>query len=151
MIKYMEISELNADQSRAIKENGWCVFTECDEGGSYFNKGFSWVNRIGYIILSENVDTDYINSYGELHKIASYDGDFDTLVRKILEPLKDECYVFLIKEPAWYHFEQVWTNKGLSAAKELANIRYGKYKPTYYEKKDYDAMQKSMVTMTKNK
>ena len=140
MIKYMEISELNSDQVKVIKENGWCVFTECDEGGLYFNKGFSWVNRIGYIIFSENVDVDYIDSYSELHKIASYDSDFDKSVREILKPIEDKCYVFLVKDPAYYHFEQVWTNKGLEHAKETAKLRFIGFKHEYYE--DYDKMHK---------
>ena len=141
MIKYMEISELNNDQAKVIKENGWCVFTECDSGGTYYNKGFAWANRIGYIIFSENVDVDYINSYDELNKIASDDSDFDKLVREILKPIEDKCYVFLVKDPAYYHFEQVWTNKGLTHAKETAKLRF-RHKHQYYESKDYDKMDK---------
>lgn len=141
MIKYMEISELNNDQAKIIKENGWCVFTECDSGGTYYNKGFTWVNRIGYIIFSENVDVDYINSYGELNKIASHDREFDKTVREILKPIEDKCYVFLVKDPAYYHFEQVWTNKGLEHAKETAKLRFA-FKHTYYESEDYDKMHK---------
>ena len=142
MIKYMEMIDLNKDQIKAIEEYGWCVFTECDEGGSYFNKGLSWVNRIGYIIMSENVSVDYIDSYRELHELATYDSDFDKKVRTILNPLKDECYVFLVKEPAHYHFEQIWTNKGLKDAKEIAKYRFHKFKHTYYESKDFDKMDK---------
>ena len=141
MIKYMEISDLNKDQYQVIKQNNWCVFTECDEGGSYYRKGFAWVNRIGYIILSENVDIDYINSCNELNKIASYDDDFDKSVREILVPLEDKCYVFLVKDPARYHFEQIWTNKGLEEAKAIAKCRF-EFKHTYYERKDYDKMDK---------
>ena len=73
MIKYMEISELNNDQAKVIRENGWCVFTEGDEGGTYYDKGFRWVNRIGYIIFSESVDIEHIDSYEELSKIAFED------------------------------------------------------------------------------
>ena len=137
----MSISELNNDQAKAIKENGWCVFTECDSGGSYFNKGFTWANRIGYLIFSENIDVDYINSYSELHKIASYDSDFAKSVRDILKPIEDKCYVFLVKDPAYYHFSQVWTNKGLEHAKETAKLRF-EFKHAYYESEDYDKMHK---------
>ena len=140
MIKYMGISELNTDQAKIIKENGWCVFTECDEGGAYFNKGFSWVNRVGYTILSENIDVDYINSYNDLNKLASYDSVFAKTVREILKPIEDKCYVFLVKDPAYYHFEQVWTNKGLEQAKEIAKLKFIGFKHEYYE--DYDKMHK---------
>lgn len=142
MIKYMEITDLNSDQAKVIKENGWCVFTECAESSSYYNKGFSWANRIGYVIFSENVDVDYIDSYKELNEIASYDSEFNKLVREILKPIEDKCYVFLVKNPANYHFEQVWTNKGLEHAKETAKLRFRYYKHTYYESKDYDKMEK---------
>ena len=139
MIKYMEISELNSDQAKVIKENGWCFFTECDSGGTYYRKGFAWANRIGYIIFSENIDINDINSYGELNKIASYDDDFDKTVREILKPIEDKCYVFLVKDPAYYHFEQVWTNKGLEHAKETAKLRF-RHKHQYYESGTYDKM-----------
>lgn len=142
MIKYTEIVDLNADQARLIREKGWCVFTECAEGSSYYNKGFSWANRIGYVILSEEIDVDYIDSCGELNKIASYDSDFAKLVREVLDPIKDKCYVFLVKDPAHYHFEQVWTNKGLEHAKETAKLRFVRFKHEYYESKDYDKMDK---------
>lgn len=145
MIRYMEISKLNNDQSRAIRENGWCIFTECDCGGTYYNKGCTLVNRIGYIIFSENVDVDYIDSYNDLSKIASYDDDFDKSVREILKPIEDKCYVFLVKEPAHYHFEQVWTNKGLENAKEIAKLRFG-YNHQFYEPEDYDKMDKLINT-----
>jgi len=46
-----------------------------------------------------------------------------------------------VKDPANYHFEQVWTNKGLSHAKEIAKLRF-RFKHTYYESKDYDKMEK---------
>ena len=137
----MQISELNSDQNKVIKEKGWCVFTECDQGGSYYTKGFAWANRIGYIIFSENVEKEAIESYSELNKIASYDDDFDKAVRETLNPLANECYVFLVKDPANYHFEQVWTNKGLAHAKEIAKLRF-RFKHTYYESKDYDKMEK---------
>lgn len=141
MIKYMEISELNNDQAKVIRENGWCLFTECDCGGTYYSKGFAWANRIGYIIFSESVDVDDINSYEELNKIASYDSDFDKSVREILKPIEDKCYVFLVKNPAHYHFEQVWTNRGLEHAKEIAKLRFG-HKHQYYESGTYDKMDK---------
>ena len=139
MIKYMEISNLNNDQVKVIKENGWCIFTECDSGGTYYSKGFAWANRIGYIIFSESVNADYINSYDELNKIAIYDNEFDTLVRKSLKPLEDKCYVFLVKDPAHYHFDQIWTNKGLERAKKMAQSRFA-HEHQYYESKDYDEM-----------
>ena len=142
MIKYMEITDLNYDQRKLINENGWCVFTECDEGGSYYNKGFSFVNRIGYVVFSENVYIDYIDSCEELNKIASYDYDFDKLVRETIEPIKDICYVFLVKDPANYHFEQVWTNKGLEDAKEKAKLKFRFFKHEYYERENYDKMDK---------
>ena len=141
MIKYMDISDINIDQRRAIKENGWCVFTECNSEGTYYRKGFAWVNRIGYIILSEDVDIDDINSYEELNAIASYDDDFETEVREVLTPIEDKCYVFLVKDPANYRFEQVWTNKGLEYAKAIAKTQF-RHKCLYYESKDYDKMEK---------
>ena len=140
-MRYMEISELNSDQRKAIKENGWCVFTECDEGGTYYNKGFSWVNQIGYIIFSENVEKEHIDSYDELNGTATFDIAFNKEVRQVLEPLADKCYVFLVKNPAHYHFEQVWTNKGLVHAKETAKLRF-RFRHKYYESKDYDKMEK---------
>lgn len=149
MIKYMEISTLNGDQARAIRENGWCVFTECDSGGTYYSKGFVWVNRLGYIILSEDIDVDYINSYDELNKIASDDYEFDQTVRAILKPIEDKCYVFLVKNPARYEFSQVWTNKGLEDAKERAKSRFGGFKHKYYESKDYDKMEKLIAKHNK--
>ena len=142
MIKYMEITDLNGDQVKVIRENGWCVFTECAESSSYYNKGFSWANRIGYVIFSEDVDVEHIDSYKELNEIASYDSEFDKSVREILKPIEDKCYVFLVKNPANYHFEQVWTNKGLEHAKETAKLRFRPYKHTYYERGDYDKMDK---------
>lgn len=141
MIKYMEMSELNNDQIKVIKEKGWCIFTECDSDGTYYNKGLAWANRIGYIIFSEDVDVDYIDSYRELNNIASEDNDFNKFVREILEPIEDKCYVFLVQDPANYYFEQVWTNKGLEHAKETAKLRF-KHKHRYYESKDYDKMNK---------
>lgn len=149
MKKYTSIVDLNNDQRKAINENGWTVFTECNEGSSYYNKGYSWVNRIGYIILSGDVEVDYIDSYDELNKLASYDDDFDELVREILEPIEDKCYVFLVKEPAHYHFEQMWTNKGLEDAKKMARHKIG-FQHEYYDQKDYDKMKKE-ITRHNNK
>lgn len=142
MIKYMEMSELNNDQARLIKEKGWCVFTECYEEGTYYNKGFSWANRCGYIILSEDVGEDvmHINSEEELNRIASYDKEFADEVKAVLSPIEDKCYVFLVKDPAYYHFEQVWTNKGLEHAKETAKLKF-RHKHQYYESGTYDKMQ----------
>lgn len=140
MIKYMEMSELNSDQIKVIKEKGWCVFTECDQGGSYYTKGFAWVNRIGYVIFSEDVEKENLDSHSELNEIASYDEKFDKEVRNALAPLKDKCYVFLVKDPANYHFEQVWTNKGLAKAKKLANLRF-RFEHKYYSSKDYAKME----------
>ncbi len=57
-------------------------------------RGMHCVNRIGYIILSENIDVEDINSYKELNKIATYDDVFDKLVREKLSPVADKCYVF---------------------------------------------------------
>lgn len=140
MVKYTEISDLNGDQIELINKNGWCIFTECDGDGTYWHKGIHYVNRIGYVILSEDVDMEDINSYKELNKIATYDDAFDKLVREKLSPATDKCYVFLVKNPANYHFEQIWTNKGLEKAKETAKLRF-KFKHTYYESKDYDKME----------
>lgn len=140
MVKYTEISDLNSDQIELIDKNGWCIFTECDGNGTYWHKGIHWVNRIGYVILSEDVNMEDINSYKELKAIATYDDAFDELVREKLLPVADKCYVFLVKNPANYHFEQIWTNKGLEKAKETAKLRFG-FKYTYYESKDYDKME----------
>jgi len=141
MVKYTEISDLNSDQIKLINKNGWCIFTECDGNGTYYyHKGIHWVNRIEYIILSENVDIEDINSHKELNKIATYDDAFDKLVREKLLPVADKCYVFLVKNPANYHFEQIWTNKGLEKAIEIAKLRF-RFKHTYYNSKDYDKME----------
>lgn len=56
-----------------------------------------------------------------------------------MSPIEDKCYVFLVKDPANYRFEQIWTNKGLKKAKEKAKQRFG-FKCTYYESKNYDRM-----------
>ena len=90
--------------------------------------------------MSEDIDVEDINSYNALNKIATYDDDFNDMVRKKLSPVEDKCYVFLVKDPANYHAEQVWTNKGLEKAKEIAKRRFG-FKCTYYESKDYGKMQ----------
>ena len=123
-MKYTELSCLNNDQVSVIRNNGWCVFTECDEGGSYYNKGFSLVNRIGYIIFSENVKEEHINSFNELEKIASYDESFQQEVMEQIDCLRDICYLFLVKNPKCYNISQVWTNKGCEFAKELAAKRF---------------------------
>lgn len=140
MVKYTEISDLNNDQIELINKNGWCIFTECDGNGTYWHKGIHWVNRIGYVILSENVDIEDINSHKELNKLATYDDSFDELVREKLLPVADKCYVFLVKNQANYHFEQIWTNKGLKKAIEIAKLRF-RFKHTYYDSKDYDKME----------
>ena len=143
MIKYMEITDLNKDQASVIKENGWCVFTECAEGSSYFNKGFTWANRIGYIIFSEDPGVDYIDSWNELHKIAESDDEFAKEVNALLKPIEDKCYVFLRKDPARYQSKQVWTNEGLEDAKKQANF-WDKFKCEYYAKEDFDKMHKKI-------
>ena len=150
MIKYTEISDLNNDQVAVIKKNGWCLFTECDEGGSYYRKGLAWVNRIGYVVFSENVEQEDIDSYKELCEIASYDDEFATQVREQLEPIRDECYIFLVKNPARYDFEQVWTNGGLERAKEIAATRFN-FEHQYYESKDYDEMREIIWKYNKNR
>lgn len=143
MNKYMEISELNSDQVKVIRENGWCIFTECDCEGTYYRKGFAWANRIGYIILSESVDVDDINSCETLNHIATYDDEFDAAVRKVIMPIADICYLFLVKDPARYYVEPVWTNKGLAYAKEIAKLKF-RHKHQYYESKDYYKMEQLM-------
>lgn len=140
-LMFCEVSELNEEQKRAILENGWCFYTHQDEGSSYFGKGTHVVNRIGYIVFSAPVNFSYINSYKELTAIAKEDEEFGTKVREVLSPIKDKCYVFLVKDPAKYSFEQVWTNKGLDKAKEIAKTRF-RYPHKYYERKDYDKMEK---------
>ena len=87
MLKYAEISELNCDQANLIRKSGWCFFTECDGGGTYWHKGFHRVNRVGYIVLSENIETEDINSPKELKKIAEFDNSFNDLVMEKLLPL----------------------------------------------------------------
>lgn len=91
MVKYAEVSDLNADQIKIIEKNKWCIFTVCDGDGTYWHKGIHWVNRIGYIVLSKDVDAEDINSYKELNKIATYDGAFDKLVREELSPVANKC------------------------------------------------------------
>lgn len=140
-IKFCEISDLNTDQMRLIEDMGWCLFTHQDEGGSYFTKGTSIVNRIGYIVFSAPVNYQVIDSYEELISIAKEDADFRKEVLNTLNPIEDKCYVFLVKDPAKYSFEQVWTNKGLEKAKEIAKTRF-RYPHKYYERKDYDKMEK---------
>lgn len=141
MLKYAEISDLNCDQANLIRKNGWCFFTECDGGGTYWHKGFHRVNRVGYIVLSENIETEDINSPKELKKIAEFDNSFNDLVMEKLLPLADKCYVFLVKDPANYHFEQIWTNEGLEKAKEIAKLRFS-FKYKYYEKDEFNKMDK---------
>lgn len=141
MVKYTEISDLNADQVKIIEKNKCYIFTEHtdDDGGIYWRKGMHWVNRIGYIILSENIDTEIIYSYKELSKIATYDETFNKKIREKLLPVADKYYAFLVKDPANYHIEEIWTNKGLEKAKEVAKLRF-RFKHAYYEQNDYDKM-----------
>lgn len=140
MIKYASKTMLNHDQIDEIKKNGWSFFTMCDEGGVYYRKGFAWINRIGYIIFSENVDQEHIDG-DELDKIAIYDEDFKENVQKILDPIEDKCYIFLVKDPAKYRFEQVWTNAGLDGAKKNAKSRF-RFRHKYYDSKDFPKMHK---------
>ena len=149
-IKYANIVNLNSDQAREIKKKGWCFFTECDGDGSYFRRGFALVNSIGYIVFSKNIQQDDIYGYDELNKIAEYDDGFNDEVQKALSPLEDKCYVFLVRDPARYRFEQIWTNKGLSEAKKRANARYGKYQPMYYNGSDnYNEMHRIIYEYNK--
>lgn len=136
MLKYMEIEALNSDQVKAIYNKGWSFYTECDCEGTYYQKYFQRVNRIGYIILSDDIDIDYID---DINTIAEYSDDFSNEVLSIINPLKDVCYIYLIKRPEKYFFEQVWTNKGLEKSKEIAKFRY-RWPVKYYESKDYDKM-----------
>ena len=97
MVKYTEISDVNNDQIELINKNGWCIFTECDGNGTYYyHKGIHWVNRIEYIILSENVDIEDINSHKELNKIATYD---DTVNSNPRIPFVTQDSLFVNENP----------------------------------------------------
>ena len=141
MIKYAEISDLNCDQVKLIQKNGWCFFTECDGEETYWHKGFHKGNRVGYIVLSKDIEMEDINSPKKLKKIAKFDNSFNDLVMEKLLPLADKCYVFLVKDPANYHFEQIYTNEGLEKAKEIIKLRFS-FKCKYYEKEEYRKMVK---------
>ena len=67
----------------------------------------------------------------------------------MLSPLEDKCYVFLIKNPVKYHFEQIWTNKGLAYAKEMAKSRF-KDNVKYYPKDQFDKMNKLIKCHNEN-
>ena len=150
-IKYADVTDLNNDQVDLLKSKGYSFFTECDEGGeSYYNKNFSWANRIGYLVFESEPEEDYFNSYKELSKVAEFDEDFNEEVHELINPIKDECYLFYLEnsDKNIYTFNQVWTNKGVDKAKEIAKDRYYAY-PTcvlitdenreYYENKVHDA------------
>lgn len=145
MKKYMSITHLNSDQLKRIEEKGWCVFTECDDDGTYYHKGLHWVNRVGYIILSQNVEKTDLCTSIDLEKIAKYDEDFEKLVNEELKPIEDKCYVFLVKNPARDSFAQIWTNKGLEEAKKLSNLKFS-FPHKYFEKEDYEKMNKIIRT-----
>ena len=119
-MKYMEINDLNKDQVALAESKGWCIYTQVEDAcGLIYKKGLAWANRIGYVIFSEPVDAESIDD-SAIGDYGTYDYDFESEVKQLLSPLEDKCYVFLIKNPVKYYFEQIWTNKGVAYAKEMA-------------------------------
>lgn len=45
------------------------------------------MNRVGYIILSQNVEKTDLCTPIDLEKVAKYDEDFEKLVREELKPI----------------------------------------------------------------
>ena len=105
-----------------------------------YKKGLAWEDRIGYVIFSESVDAEAIDG-SAIGDYGTYDYEFESEVKQMLSPLEDKCYVFLIKNPVRYRFEQIWANKGLEYAKEMAKSRF-KDNVKYYPKDQFDKMDK---------
>lgn len=144
-MKFAEISDLNNDQVRIIRDNGWCIFTEHDECGSYYQKGLHIVNRIGYVVFDTEPNCDYINSYEELGKMATEDRNFILEVASKIDPYRDVCYGFLIED---YNnnickIDHIWTNKDEKEAKRLLKARYssGKLKLTRVTDRNRDRLE----------
>lgn len=132
-MKYMEINDLNKDQVALAESKGWCIYTQVEDAcGLIYKKGLAWANRIGYVIFSESVDAEAIDG-SAIGDYGTYDYEFESEVKQMLSPLEDKCYVFLIKNPVRYRFEQIWANKGLEYAKEMAKSRF-KDNVKYYPK-----------------
>ena len=111
-MKYMEINKLNKDQVALAESKGWCIYTQVEDAcGWVYRKGLAWANRIGYVIFSEPVDAEAIDDFA-IGDYGTYDYDFESEVKQILSPLEDKCYVFLIKNPVKYHFEQILNRFG---------------------------------------
>ena len=110
-MKYMEINDLNKDQVALAESKGWCIYTQVEDAcGLIYKKGLAWANRIGYVIFSESVDAEAIDG-SAIGDYGTYDYEFESEVKQMLSPLEDKCYVFLIKNPVRYRFEQIWANK----------------------------------------
>ena len=140
-MKYMEINDLNKDQVALAESKGWCIYTQVEDAcGLIYKKGLAWANRIGYVIFSESVDAEAIDG-SAIGDYGTYDYEFESEVKQMLSPLEDKCYVFLIKNPVRYRFEQIWANKGLEYAKEMAKSRF-KDNVKYYPKDQIDKMDK---------
>lgn len=140
-MKYMEINDLNKDQVALAESKGWCIYTQVEDAcGLIYKKGLAWANRIGYVIFSESVDAEAIDG-SAIGDYGTYDYEFESEVKQMLSPLEDKCYVFLIKNPVRYRFEQIWANKGLEYAKEMAKSRF-KDNVKYYPKDQFDKMDK---------
>lgn len=136
-MKYMEINDLNKDQVALAESKGWCIYTQVEDAcGLIYKKGLAWANRIGYVIFSESVDAEAIDG-SAIGGYGTYDYEFESEVKQMLSPLEDKCYVFLIKNPVRYRFEQIWANKGLEYAKEMAKSRF-KDNVKYYPKDQFD-------------
>lgn len=140
-MKYMEINDLNKDQVALAESKGWCIYTQVEDAcGLIYKKGLAWANRIGYVIFSESVDAEAIDG-SAIGDYGTYNDEFESEVKQMLSPLEDKCYVFLIKNPVKYHFEQIWTNKGLRYAREMAKSSF-KDNVKYYPKDQFNEMDK---------
>ena len=137
----MEINDLNKDQVVLAESKGWCIYTQVEDAcGLIYKKGLAWANRIGYAIFSEPVDAESIDD-SAIGDYGTYDYDFESEVIQLLSPLEDKCYVFLIKNPVKYYFEQIWTNKGVAYAREMAKSSF-KDNIKYYPKDQFNEMDK---------
>lgn len=139
-MKYMEINDLNKDQVALAESKGWCIYTQVEDAcGCVYRKGLAWAkpNWLCHIFL-EPVDAEAIDDFA-IGDYGTYDYEFESEVKQMLSPSEDKCYVFLIKNPSKYHFEQIWTNKGLAYAKEMAKSSF-KDNVKYYPKDQFDKM-----------
>ena len=120
-IRYTELCEINTPQAEEFKKRGWCVFTECDSDGTYFYKGYGWVNRIGYLVFEDNIDMDYFE-YSDLKQIGIYDDKFNDDVYQVVQEHQDINYHYHIKGKLLDHYELIRTYSD-EEAKRILGIR----------------------------